>query len=84
MTADEISDETRMIAEQVRARAAAMPGPDGIAGLAVDVLTADRGDMTPDQIRRLAVEAISQAQRVSYLLGRLAGLMEQPSPGGAG
>ena len=73
---DNISAESRVKAARVRERAATMPHAADIAGMAMD---APRGDMTPEEIRALATEAITQAERVSFLLGRLAGLLDEPA-----
>ena len=72
----EISDEARRLAAQARARAASLPTAEDLAAS----LTAlgHQADMTPEQIRALAAETISRAQQVSYLLGKLAGLLEEP------
>ena len=70
---DEISDETRLMVARIRERAAASPGAAEIA----DVLTsaAAKGtEMTAEEIRALARAALSHAEQVSYLLGKLAGL----------
>lgn len=66
-----------MIAAKVRERAAAGPSPEELARIAADALGAESPqDMTPGEIRHLAVTALTQAQQVSYLLGRLAGLLD--------
>lgn len=76
---DEISDEARMLAERVRDRAASLPDAAVIAGMAMTT----GGEMSPAEIRQLAIDAIEQAQRVSFLLGRLASLLDEP-PGDPG
>jgi hypothetical protein len=74
---NDISQETRMIAARIRERAAAdVPSADELAGLLTAGVPAD-GGMSPAEIRRLAADAITRAQQVSYLLGRLAGLLEE-------
>lgn len=77
MTGDdaEISEETRALARQVRDRAAGMPDAADLADMTADALTSPRSQMSPDEIRRLAAEALTQAQQVAYLLGKLAGLL---------
>jgi DNA-binding MurR/RpiR family transcriptional regulator len=75
---DEISEDTRELAARVRDRAAGMPTAEQLASMTADVLSATGGDMSPDEIRRLAADALTNAQRVSYLLGRLAGLLDSP------
>jgi hypothetical protein len=70
---DEISDETRLMVARIRERVAASPGSAEI----VDILTsaAAKGtEMSAEEIRALAREALSHAEQVSYLLGKLAGL----------
>lgn len=71
---DLVSAEALAAAERVRQRAAdEMLTADALAGLTVG---AARGssEMTAAEIRRVAATAISNAQQVSYLLGRLAEL----------
>jgi hypothetical protein len=77
---DEISEETLLVVAQVRTKAAQIPLGPGIASLTAEVLAVSAPvpageDMTPAEIRRLAASAIEQAQQVSFLLGRLAGLL---------
>jgi hypothetical protein len=74
----DISDESRAAAERVRERAAAMPTAADLAGLAADALTSPGSAMSPAEIRALAAEALTKAQQVSYLLGKLAGLLDDP------
>jgi hypothetical protein len=78
----EITGETRMRAAIARARAARMP-PEEIADRVAGALTSphDRADMSPAQIRGLAASAITQAQQVAFLLGRLAELLDDPGEG---
>ena len=71
---DDISDEARLMAAQVRERASHLP----TAGELADMTIGSGRDMSPDEIRALATAAIEQASQVSYLLGRLAGLLDQP------
>jgi hypothetical protein len=71
---DDISAETRMMIAQVRLRAATALMGAGLAGLAADVLRTPRADLSAEEIRALAVTALDRAEKVSYLLGRLAGL----------
>ena len=72
---DEVSQEARMVAGRVRERAESFPDAAEIAGL---VLDRNGGDMGAAEIRQLAEDAIRQAQQVSYLLGKLAALLETP------
>jgi hypothetical protein len=71
---DDISEETRVMATQVRLRAAHALLGAGLAGLAADALATPQRDMSAGEIRDLAATAMEQAQQVSYLLGKLAGL----------
>lgn len=73
---NDISEETRMIAARIRERAAAAPSADDLAALLTSGAPAS-GDMSPAEIRRLAADAILRAQQISFLLGRLAGLLEE-------
>lgn len=56
-----------------------MLGPDMLAGLAAHAIGRPDRDMTAAEIRALAADAIAQAQKVSYLLGRLAALLDEPA-----
>jgi hypothetical protein len=77
---DDITDEARAAAEHARRRAEdEMPAADTLAGLAVSA--AKETDMSPAEIRRLAADAISQAQQISYLLGKLAALVDTEQDG---
>ena len=64
-------------------RAATAPQVPQIGKLAADALSEER-DMTPAEIRDLAAQAISQAQQISRLMGRLADLLEGDSGSGRG
>lgn len=72
--AGDISDEARLMAAQVRERASHFPTAGELADMAIGA----QRDMSPDEIRALARAAVEQASQVSYLLGRLAGLLDQP------
>lgn len=76
---DPISPDTLAAARRARQRAEdEMPTADTLAGLTT---AAARGDgMSPAEIRRLAADAISQAQQISFLLGRLAELVDREPP----
>lgn len=64
------------MAAAIRAKAAtATLGPD-LASLAADALAKSPSDMSVGEIRQLAADAITQAQLVSFLLGKLAGLLD--------
>jgi hypothetical protein len=78
--ADEVSDEARMMAVRARERAARLPGVSEIAEMAMT----PGADMSPDEIRQLATDAIAQASHVAYLLGCLAGLLGDDPAGSAG
>jgi hypothetical protein len=75
---DRISEETRMMAAEVRRHAESMPSAADIGDLAAAALTGPPGEITPQEIRQLARDALSQAQRLSFLLGRLAGMLDGP------
>lgn len=75
---EQISEETRLLAERVRRRAEAMPGESDLAGMTAEALSMPGGTMTPAQIRALAAEALSKARQVSTLLSQLAELLESP------
>jgi hypothetical protein len=76
--ADEhISDEARLLAEQVRSRAEAMPTEAYVAGLAAGAVNTTGGQMTPAEVRALAAEALDKAKQVSHLLVRLANLLDE-------
>lgn len=75
---DQISDETRMMAAEVRGRAGEMPTAAEISDLAADVLTAADDEMTQAQIRAIVREAHANSQRMTYLLGILAGRFDGP------
>lgn len=76
-TGDDISPEARLMAAQVRQRAAGIPTTDELAAMAAGALGKPGAEMSPEEIRDLAASAIDQAQKVSHLLGRLAGLLDQ-------
>ena len=72
MTAgDEVSEETRLLVTSVRGRAATVPDAGVLAGL----LSAPRRNVPDEEVRRLGREALSQSQQMSFLLGKLAGLL---------
>jgi hypothetical protein len=76
---DEISEETRRMVAAIRQRAAASPGSAELADLLTSA--AARGSsMSADEIRALGRDTLAQAQQVSYLLGKLAGLLEDGDP----
>ena len=52
-----------------------------LADLAAQALSAPGQAISPEDIRRLASAAITQAQQVSYPLGRLAGPLDSASAG---
>lgn len=68
------------MAARVQERAAHAPQAADIAEMAMT----PGAEMSPDEIRQLATDAIAQAARVAFLLGQLAALMDSPdgSPGG--
>jgi hypothetical protein len=76
---DEISEETRQMVAAIRQRAAQSPGSAEIA----DLLTsagAKGSQMSAEDIRALGRATLAQAQQVSYLLGKLAVLIEGGDP----
>lgn len=78
---DGIDDVTRAAALRARQRAAQeMPTPDALA----EMVAARSGSLSRDEIRHLAAEAIANAQRISYLLGRLAELVDEEDGAGGG
>ena len=73
---DEISDETRLMVARIRERAAQSPGSAELADLLTSA--AARGtEMTAEEIRALGRDTLELASQVSYLLGRLAGLLDE-------
>jgi hypothetical protein len=79
---DVVSRETMRHVARARARAAEGPSAEELSRLLSD-LGRRRADMSPDDIRALGGIAIRQAQRVSYLLGQLAGLLGEAGEDGA-
>lgn len=71
---ERLTPETMSAVAAARARAAGNPPAEEIARL-LDKAARHRGDLSADDIRKLGADAIRQAQRVSYLLGRLSGLL---------
>jgi hypothetical protein len=81
----DVSPEARVIAARVRERAARAPQASQIAEMAMT----PGAEMTPDEVRQLATDAVAQAAQVAFLLGQLAILLDAPdtpddSAGGAG
>lgn len=75
---DAISEETRLMVAHIRERAAQSPGSAELADLLTSA--AARGAaMTAEEIRALSRDTLDLASRVSYLLGRLAGLLDEES-----
>jgi hypothetical protein len=64
----------RALAGEVRARAAALPGPDRVAALEAGALARHPRDEAA--VRALAAETLEQVRRAGELLGRLAALLE--------
>ena len=71
---DGISEETRQMVTIIRARAAQSPGSAEIADL-LTAAAAKGSEMTCDEIRALGRDTLALAGQVSYLLGKLAGLL---------
>ena len=77
---DEISEETLQMVIRIRERAAQIPNAADLADLLT--ATAMKSDvMSADQIRALAQNAVAQAEQVSFLLGKLAGLLDEEETG---
>lgn len=76
---DDISDETRQMVARIRQRAASSPGPAEIADLLTSA-AARGGEMSAEEIRALGRDTIAGAAQVSFLLGKLAGLLEGGGP----
>lgn len=70
MTDDDITTETRVLVARARERAAMLPAAGQLVHLALSA-----NEMTPQQVRDLAATTLEQAQEMSYLLGKLAGLL---------
>lgn len=77
----DLAPETRDLAADAMIRGATAPQPATIGHLAAEALAAEHEDMTPEEIRALAAKALSQAQQISRLMGRLADLLESPGNG---
>lgn len=77
-----VSEEARQAAARARAAAAGLPDAAELAGMAADALTRQRDDMSTEDARVLAVTALTHAQQVAFLLGRLAGLLDDDGPAG--
>ena len=76
---DEISEETRQMVAAIRRRAEESPGSAELADLLASA--AARGtEMTAEEIRALSRDTLAQAQQISYLLGKLAGLLDEEGP----
>jgi hypothetical protein len=69
-----LSRDTRRTVARVRARAARAPTPGDISRLIADA-SRHAGDLSQDDIKAIGAVAIKQATQISYLLGRLAGLL---------
>lgn len=73
---DEVSTEARMIAVQAQRQAASRLSADELASLAVRALECE-GPERREAVRGLARKALAGAQEVSFLLGQLAGLLDE-------
>lgn len=77
---DDISAATREAADKARRRAAQeVPTAGELADMTMNAGRVP--DMSPAEIRRLAADAIEQARQISFLLGRLAELVDDTEPG---
>lgn len=73
---DDISGETMEAVARARTRAATALAPGELATLLADAArSADA--LTADDIRALGAAAIRNASQVSFLLGKLAGLLDE-------
>lgn len=71
---DDLSAATREAVSRARRRAREeVPTPDELADMTI---SAGRADLSRAEIRSLAAEAISNLQRINYLLGRLTELAD--------
>ena len=73
---DEISEETRRMVARIRERAAASPGSAEIADL-LTAAAARGSQMSAAEISALSRDTLVLAGQVSFLLGKLAGLLEE-------
>lgn len=74
MTKDE--EDLRVRAGQVLAEAATLPGPGEVRDLAVKAVRhGGTPDMSMEEIRALAADAVECAEQVTELLRRLSGLL---------
>jgi len=73
---DKISDETRRMVTRIRERAAAGPDAAEIAAL-LTTAGAKGPEMSAEQIRALSRDTLVLAGQVSFLLGKLAGLLDE-------
>lgn len=72
---DEISEETRLLAERVRLRAAGMPTESDLAGMTAEALSRKGGPMTTAQISAIAAEALEASRQLAERLAHLAELL---------
>jgi len=77
---DEISDETRQMVARIRERAALAPAPAELACL-LTAAGAHAGDMSAAEIRALGRDTLELAGQVSFLLGKLTGLLVEEGGG---
>ena len=77
---DEISEETRRMVMAIRRRAAQAPGSADIADL-LTAAAAHGSEMTAAEIRALGRDTLDLASQVSYLLGKLAVLLDDDEDG---
>jgi hypothetical protein len=73
---DEITEETRLMVARIRERAAQSPGSAEIADL-LTAAAARGSEMSAGEIRALSRDTLAHAQQVSYLLGKLTGLLNE-------
>lgn len=74
---DDISDETRLLAERVRLRAAEMPTESDLADMTAAALSRKGGAMTQAQVRAVAAEALAASRQLADRLAHLAELLAE-------
>jgi hypothetical protein len=80
---EQLSEDALMAAADAMARATGAPSSATLAELLAEAAVRP-GDLTPDQIRDLGAAAIRQSWRVSFLLGKLSGVLGDEAVTGDG
>lgn len=78
---DGISDEARAAAARARERAVTMPSVADLADMTAAALADPGRRMSAEEIRQVFRDAAEHAQRVTYLLGVLAGQLGESGGG---